>query len=157
MKKLDKSWNSALDNALASAMSADISTLTAELRAYLYQEIQGADMPSGVKNAILNNGIAVEITSSTTAIISVMVEKVTIYANAFPNTESVNLAALYNYGWKIGKDAFYYPNKGSNAQPHWGFYLNKVPEFASHPATNFAQKAAQKLMAKHPGCSVTVG
>ena len=134
--------------------TADVSKVLNYAVKVLKAEIQGADMSPAVKSAILS-GILPRIVDETTCVIDIYAERASIFSNIYSNAQTVNLAALYNFGGYIGKDAIYSGPHPKNKGQHIHFNLRLVEGFAVHKATYFTQKTANKIRARFPECVVS--
>lgn len=158
MSLIGKEWRAALNAAQKQDVSsgdmldADIGTVMADVLSVLRANISKSDMSGAVKEAILS-GISASITSPETGIVDIMAPKMSIFGNV-GGGGAVNLAALYETGWSIGKNAWY---RGlDKSGKHICFNLRTTPGFSGHAATQFAHQTAAQIMSKYPGCVVSV-
>ena len=146
---------SEIENASKLANSEDSKTahyFAPLLQAELISQIESADMPAGVKNA-LKNSISITFIGSDRATISISAIRPSIYSPVGLYPEGADLALIYDKRKKIKKNAiFYNPN-----DPDMGVIpIGRIPGFARGYLTNYLTKTANAFMGKHPECIVTV-
>lgn len=139
--------NKEADKALAAA-SPDVSVLVAELDSMLRTNINGADMPGGVKSA-LTNSVSSVVTGQNTGVVSVSAMRPSIYA-PFGLYGSVDLALVYDKRKQV-KNAPYF-----NRETGVFYMLGDKPGMVRAYNNNYLQETAEAFMAKHPECVVTV-
>lgn len=129
----------------------DISQLASELRMELVSQINGSDMPGGVKNA-LTNSISVSVISPEHAVISISVMRPSIYMERVKigRYGMADLALVYDHRKRIKQSAVYYDSAG-NFIP-----IGRIEGFARAYSTDYLQKTASSFMSKNPDCTVTV-
>lgn len=156
MAGISKEWRKIVNSAYAEAGArvVTIEQVMADLVSTLQTTISGSNMPQGAKEAIIN-GISWGISSDHTGHVSIMAPRISIYGNIGMAGGVVNLAALFEYGWQIGHDAWFY-GRLPWAKQRVAINLRTAGGFSGHAATNFAHHAASIVMRKYPECYISV-
>lgn len=131
-----------------STIAPDVSVLVAELANMLRTNINGADMPGGVKSA-LTSSVSSAVTGQNTGVVSVSAMRSSIYA-PFGLYGSVDLALVYDQRKQV-KNAPYF-----NRETGVFYRLGDKPNMVRPYNNNYLQKTAKAFMAKYPECIVTV-
>lgn len=149
MSDISKELRNALKGDVSALDIPDIRKLATALKRELQVQIQGADMPEGVKNALLNS-ISISVMPPDRAIISIKTMRPSIYSSLGWGGDA-DLALVYDQRKQIKSSAVYYNKNDGVFIP-----IGKIPGFARSYANNYLSKTANAFMAKHPECIVTV-
>lgn len=126
----------------------NISYYATALRGELEANIRASNIPSGVKEALIN-GITVQITSAFTATVSINAVRPSIYETLGVGEGKGDLVLIYNDGAKIKPGAIAY-------NEFVYIPIGKIPGFANHPAGKYLEATKFIFESSHPGCHVTI-
>lgn len=141
----------AIKGEISSLQIPDIRTLVNGLKSELMSQIRNADMPEGVKNALLNS-ISFIIHGDDRATVTVRAMRESIYAPIGLYTDPVDLALIYDKRNRIKSSAVFYDHADSKLF----IPIGRIEGFAQSYQNLYLRKTANAFMAKHPECIVTV-
>lgn len=117
----------------------------AALQSELITHISGADMPGGVKNALINS-ISVAVLDAQRAVVHISAPRMSIYENG-----SADLALVYNQRRRIKRSAIYF-NKEKNIY----IPIGRLESWARPYSNNYLENTASDFMGAYPECTVTL-